>query len=223
VGLLRGARVLWALDAQPRLHSIAFTCLFFTVLSPSGLLSAWLRSRGVQPSAIAVFRAASQLTGCLGTLLAPAVIQHRSVPRAGVLLQRGQLAAIAVAAAVFCGMSTARAWTRVQPEAVFMAALALSRVGLWGFDLCERQLLQTAAERRTAVLLFSFEKALTEVAGLCMLAVSLRFSAPSQFGTLVGLSVAAVGAATVLLQVSEGCAPARCASAAEKLAMRKAA
>jgi len=84
-----------------------------------------------------------------------------------------------------------------------MGALALSRVGLWGFDLCERQLVQTAAEPSTAVLLFSFESAAAEAAVLCMLAVSLLFSAASQFGVLVGLSVAAVGTASALLQASE--------------------
>mmetsp|Transcript_112796 Transcript_112796/g.364145 ORF Transcript_112796/g.364145 Transcript_112796/m.364145 type:complete len:453 (+) Transcript_112796:229-1587(+) len=201
LSLLKGARILWALDPQARSYAIAMACLNFTVLSPSSLLSAWLRSHGVQPRALAAFRGASELAGCLGTLLAPAMMRQRGAARAGLLLQRGQLAALLAAGAAFCKMGGAREAPVM--EATFMGALALSRVGLWGFDLCERQLVQTAAEPSTAVLLFSFESAAAEAAVLCMLAVSLLFSAASQFGVLVGLSVAAVGTASALLQASE--------------------
>jgi hypothetical protein len=47
--LLDGPRTLAHLERRPRLLLCAFVCLFFTVLSPSGLLTASLRSRGTDP------------------------------------------------------------------------------------------------------------------------------------------------------------------------------
>ena len=44
--LLDGPRTLAHLERRERLLLCAFVCLFFTVLSPSGLLTASLRSRG---------------------------------------------------------------------------------------------------------------------------------------------------------------------------------
>ena len=101
-----------------------------------------------------------------------------------------------------------------------MGGVAASRVGLWGFDLCERQALQTAAAaasewgggggggggggsgsgsgsggagggRRRMVALFATERALAELAGLAMLALSLALPAVESFGALAALSLLA--------------------------------
>ena len=136
-------------------------------------------------------------------------IRSLGAASAGVQLQRLQAAAVAAAALAFFvapgawpgegAWWAAAAQLRVTREAALMAAVVVSRVGLWGFDLCERQLLQQSAPPRDAPLLFSFEKALAEAAGLLMLLLSVRFATPEQFGVLVGVSVAAVGACSAVL------------------------
>ena len=81
--LMDGPRTLAALEAAPRLLLCAFVVLFFTCLSPSGLLTAALRSRGVSASTLAYFRALAQLCGALGTGIAPRVIARRGPLQAG--------------------------------------------------------------------------------------------------------------------------------------------
>ena len=116
-------------------------------------------------------------------------------------------------------------------ELVVMGGVAASRVGLWGFDLCERQALQTAAAAasewdggggsghgsgggsgsggggvvgggRRLVALFATEKALAELAGLAMLALSLALPAVESFGVLAALSLLAVSCAAALVSRS---------------------
>lgn len=109
-------------------------------------------------------------------------------------------------------------------ELMVMVGVASSRVGLWGFDLSERQALQTVAAGlggargtnvRTrahtrvgggdgpCVALFATEKALTEAASLAMLLVSLRLSDVDSFGALATLSLLAVTGAAALVQQAQ--------------------
>ena len=85
-----------------------------------------------------------------------------------------------------------------------MGAVAGSRVGLWGFDLCERALLQLAVPAGDgAVLVFNFERALAELAGFGMLGLSLAYPRPDDFGVLVGVSAAAVCVSSAVLASTE--------------------
>ena len=78
--LLDGPRTLAQLERAPRLLLAAFVCLFFTVLSPSSLLTAHLRARGSTPQAIAYFRAGAQLAGAAGTAVALAMSMCSFIP-----------------------------------------------------------------------------------------------------------------------------------------------
>ena len=220
--LLDGPRTLAHLERRARLLLCAFVCLFFTVLSPSGLLTASLRSRGTSAHALALFRAAAQLAGAAGTAVAPRLIARRGPIEAGLLLQRAQLACVCVAtAACVCPLQLWPTVGRLVPsrELVVMGGVAASRVGLWGFDLCERQALQTAAASecggsgggaagggRRMVALFATEKALSELAGLAMLALSLVLPDVDSFGVLAALSLLAVACAAGLVSRSRATA-----------------
>ena len=213
--LLDGPRTLARLERRPRLLLAAFVCLFFTVLSPGGLLTACLRSRGTGPQALAYFRAAAQVAGAAGTAVAPRLIARRGPLRAGVLLQRLQLVFVALAtAACVCPLRLWPAAGMLRREHVVMVGVVASRVGLWGFDLCERQALQQACVAAGGseggarasdgtVALFATEKALTELAGLAMLAASLPLSDPEAFGALAALSLAAVTGAAALIACAD--------------------
>lgn len=138
--LSSGLRELRSVDPRTRLRVAAFVLLFFTVLSPSGLLSAWLSANEVGAGDIAWFRAAAQLAGGVGTFVAPAAIAAWGLTGAAAALQLGQLTFVLVAAGTAACAPAGSAglpWYRV-----FMLAVATSRIGLWGFDLCERQIVQ---------------------------------------------------------------------------------
>jgi iron-regulated transporter 1 len=148
--LLLAPRLLRSVPPFVTCHMLAFALLFFTVLSPSGLLSSHLTSRGVDPSSIALFRAAAQAAGVAGTALAPLAIRKLGVQNAPRLVQRGQALLLWLGAIVAYATppSLDRLATRLDAprqwrELVLMAAVAASRIGLWGYDLCERQLVQT--------------------------------------------------------------------------------
>lgn len=201
-GLREGGRLAAELEPGARRTLCAFVALFFTVLSPSGLLTAHLRSRGVGAGSIATFRSAAQAAGCLGTVAGPPLIKRLGVGRAGAVLQRLQLGMVVAAALAVLLPS----WPRRGParEAVLMGAVAGSRVGLWGFDLCERALLQLAVPAGDgAVLVFNFERALAELAGFGMLGLSLAYPRPDDFGVLVGVSAAAVCVSSAVLASTE--------------------
>ena len=210
--LLSGPQTIRQLPRASRLLLCAFVCLFSTVLSPSSLLTACLRSRGVTAPALAHFRAAAQLAGALGTAVAPPLIKRLGPLRAGFHLQRLQFGCVALATlALVCPRAYWPPPGRAVPsrEQLVMLGVASSRIGLWGFDLSERQALQTAAvglgEGRDSggspgVTLFATEKALTEAAGLAMLVVSLPLSDVDSFGVLATLSLLAVAFAAVLVK-----------------------
>lgn len=196
--LCDGARVAVDLEASAKRTLIAMLVLYFTVLSPSSLFTAYLASRGVGAGDIASFRSAAQLVGFLGTIVAPPVIRQMGVAPAGVWLQRLQLVFIlACPLAVFVP-----GWPN--PPATLMVAVVSSRVGLWGFDLCERAMLQLSVAPDRAVKLFSFERAAGEVCVLIMLVVSLIFPDPEDFGVLVCLSAGAVTTCAIILAGQRG-------------------
>jgi hypothetical protein len=228
----------------------AYVSLYLTVLSPGGLLVAWLRGGPAQlsPAAIGAFRAAMQLAGLAGTVAAPFAINRLGLLRAlgasqlfqcACVLAASQLfwrienlapAAAAAAAAAATGttgttaLSSPPGATSLGSSAplCFLAALCCSRVGLWGVDLSELQILQTGFSSTTSSSSSSSSsrrglrssgsgsedgsKRLNVVLGVqgslasgADLVMSLLSLSGVPFPALVGVSVAAVSAATGLV------------------------
>ena len=80
-----------------------------------------------------------------------------------------------------------------------MVAITASRLGLWGFDLSERQIVQEDAVKTLPAtektMLFNWEKALCNAAYLVMVGLSLIYDSPADFGVLIVVSAAAIAAA----------------------------
>ena len=122
-------------------------CLFFTVLSPGGTFATWLRTIGVSTASISLATSGAQICGFLGTGAAPLLIGRLGLYRGAAVAQLMQVLPLLVCAATLF-VAPAPAGLAV---ATIVATLSLSRVGLWGFDLCERQIVQTAAGQARAV------------------------------------------------------------------------
>jgi hypothetical protein len=76
-GFQKGTRAFSLLPPHAKWMMAGYITVWLTILSPSGLLTAWLAAEGVQTSTIASFRSASQLAGCIGTV----IFCHPSIQR----------------------------------------------------------------------------------------------------------------------------------------------
>jgi iron-regulated transporter 1 len=72
---------------------------------------------------------------------------------------------------------------------LFLLGIVLSRVGLWGYDLVEVQLMQILVEPHQRGLINGTEYSLTQLAWLLILGLGLILYHPSQFGWLVIISI----------------------------------
>jgi hypothetical protein len=81
---------------------------------------------------------------------------------------------------------------------VFLTCLVVSRVGLWGFDLVERQIMQENVAASDRGVINGVEYALTNVFALMSFALGMLANKPEQFGWLVGISFCNVATATAL-------------------------
>lgn len=174
---------------KAKMATAAFVLLYFTVLSPGAVMTAWLNSSDIHPRTIATFSFACNLMGAMATLLAPPLISRLGNYRASVVAQFFQCACIVVATTLF--YQYGRATTG------FLMAVVASRVGLFVFDLCERQILQESVPRSRQTLFFNTERGLKELALFGMMYLSYIYF--DSFGVLVNFSAAAVTASSMML------------------------
>merc|ERR1712083_139768 len=95
-------------------------------------LTSWLRMQQVEVSTIALWKSSMQLIGFFGAGMAPVVIRVFGPLRAAQVSQGWQTSCVVLAALAFLTKRTS----------ILLVAVAVSRLGLWCFDLAERQLLQ---------------------------------------------------------------------------------
>jgi iron-regulated transporter 1 len=203
---LRGWSAFLKLGYLPRMMMTGYILVWLTVLSPSGVLTAWLTSTGVKPATLANFRAASQASGALGTIVAPHAIRKLGVMRAGFYSLSLQLICVLTAVLSVSTSTTetdnaeidATAVTGTGASAMMLAVIA-SRVGLWGFDLAERQVVQQAAQREDRAMLFNWERAVCNATYLVIVGLSMVFPSPSEFWVLVWVSASAIAAAFLVV------------------------
>lgn len=116
---------------------MALSLLYFTVLSFSGQMITYLLSTGMTSSQVGILRTVSVALEMSATWLAP-FASHRVGPiRAGLWSVWWQTSAVTVALCVF--------WMAKNPlvaAGCLVAGVAVSRIGLWGFDLCVQVLVQ---------------------------------------------------------------------------------
>eukprot|EP00039_Didymoeca_costata_P025502 m.13624 g.13624 ORF g.13624 m.13624 type:complete len:442 (-) comp4887_c0_seq1:85-1410(-) len=167
---------------------VAYCLLYFTVMSPSGMLTAWLTSKGVSTTTSAQFWAAAQLGGFVGTM-----IPQYLIPKIGCF--SAALGTLAVQTAfvdlAVSGVMTGAAYTVI-------ASISLSRVGLWSFDLCEREIVQENTTDISRALMLNCEKAVASAAYLAVLILSMVLSEKEDFWVIAFSSGVAVTVAMCL-------------------------
>ena len=203
------------------LLTLSLASLYLTALAPSGVvLTAYLMTIGLSPTAIGAFRAMGALSGVVGislfslmrnwgeargsdiredaaerSMLIRSIERLRCVSMASLLLE---VVSVLVAAAAFamCNSSSA---SHVETDGplplqivIFLGSIVLSRAGLYAFDLGALEIEQYIVDERFRNAVGSVEGALCSVAEMGMYLMSMVLSDPSDFGWQVGVSATAV-------------------------------
>lgn len=172
------------------LCSLAYCLLYCTVLCPGALLHIHLMTHyGVREGALAAFQAMCSMLGVAGTFFVLAVTQRMSLPGAAHAFLLAQLVVLYVGCVClwWFGWST-----------LFLASVALSRVGLWGFDVAHMSLMQDglrdSAQRGS---ISAFQYGLCDVFSVAIAVPALVWSESAEFPILMAISLVSVTAALV--------------------------
>ena len=127
--------------------SIALSLLYFTVMNFAGQMVTYLLSAGYKPTHIALIRTVSVAFEISATWLAPAAMGRVGPVRAGLWFITWQGICVTAAVCFFWG-----AKMPFVAASGLVAGVILSRIGLWGFDLCAQMVIQEVSTRGNLVL-----------------------------------------------------------------------
>ncbi|GAK63829.1 putative iron transporter [Moesziomyces antarcticus] len=195
------------------LTSVCISLLYMSVLSFDPTFIAYLKSETLYSDAfIAGMRAVGVVTGLIGTFVMPVMEKKLGLVRTGSYSLVAELVPLVPAVVSLWitgapqdrfGLSDKRrpSWN----TGLLFSGLALSRVGLWSFDLAQLAMLQTAlspeqlgkdAGRKNALMALQFS--LQNVFDLGHYALTLAWRRPSEFKYAATVSIGAVALATVI-------------------------
>ncbi len=186
--LLRRIQAGWQdfLDQPAAMSMLAYALLWLTVLSPHGvLLSAWLKGEwNLSDAAIGIFRGLGAVFGILATMAFPALVVRLGLVAATRLMVMLEAACLLVAGLAY--------HLGQQFALLFMAAILMSRFGLYGFSLGETEIRQRTISSAVRGRVNGFANALTSIATLIVYGAGSLMNNASQFGVLIYGSIASV-------------------------------
>jgi len=236
-GVARNVQNTWGLFfAQPTtLPSLALVVLFFnTAMSPTGILTAYLTSNGMNGTTAATFRGACAALGFVGIGVGTRLIARTSVPVTGAVALCTQLTCLGLAVVSFAYFTATQpgaapaaglaaglvgavptagplaalgGWLGAVGEAftgmplpllLFCFFIAISRVGLWMYDMVDAQMFQMMVKPQVAGTVSSVEAAMCSLTELTMMGVAVAIGDVENFGVLIRNSFGAVLLATCI-------------------------
>ncbi|KAL2851476.1 Ferroporti-1 [Aspergillus pseudoustus] len=175
------------------LASFALSLLYLTVLSFGPTMVTFLLYSGFSSLQVSAMRIGAVLAELSGTWAAP-FLMHRIGPiRSGLWFLNWQFATLAGAVATF-------AFASDSPQLVggsLIIGVALSRLGLWGFDLSVQFLVQEGIEAGSRARFSATEMALQSIFEMISFATTIVFENPDQFKYPVYISYGAIAVAAV--------------------------
>lgn len=174
---------------QAFIPSFACALLYLTVLSFSGQMVTYLLSSGYTSSQVAVARTVSVGFEVLATWIGPWLMGRIGPVRAGLWFVSWQSGCLLGGMAVF--------WRLKQDDCVLsasalVAGTILSRLGLWGFDLCTQIIIQEDVEEEKRGAFSATESAWQSTFEMCSYMSTIVLSRPDQFSYPASGSVLAV-------------------------------
>lgn len=198
------------------LTSLCISLLYMSVLSFDPTFIAYLKSETLYSDAfIAGMRAVGVITGLIGTFLMPVLEKKIGLVRTGSYSLFAEVIPLfpAVVSLWITGSPHDRFGlsNKQRPSwntGLLFSGLALSRIGLWSFDLTQLAMIQTAlspeqlgrdASRKNALMALQFS--LQNVFDLGHYGLTLGWNKPNEFKYAATVSLGAVGLATVIYLV----------------------
>ncbi|XP_034707735.1 solute carrier family 40 member 3, chloroplastic isoform X2 [Vitis riparia] len=172
--------------------SLAYVLLYFNVLMPGGLMTAFLTQRGLNPSIVGGFSGLCAFMGVAATFISANLVRRLGMLKAGAAGLIFQTFLLTIAVAVYWSGSL----SQQTPLLFFLCLIVLSRLGHMSYDVVGTQILQTGIPSSKANLIGTTEASVASLAELVMLGVAIIANDVSHFGFLAMLSLfSAVGAA----------------------------
>ncbi|KAJ5620210.1 hypothetical protein N7510_004194 [Penicillium lagena] len=172
------------------LASFALSLLYLTVLSFGGTMVTYLLHTGFNSLEVSAMRIGSVAAELSGTWTAPFIMNRIGPIRSGLWFLNWQLCCVAGAAAAYIFDASSQL-----VACSLIVGVALSRIGLWGFDLSVQFLVQDNVPENARARFSSTEMALQNLFEMLSFASTIVFSRPQQFQYPVLISCGAVAVA----------------------------
>ncbi|KAF7096750.1 hypothetical protein CFC21_098647 [Triticum aestivum] len=174
------------------LPGVALAILYFTVLSFGTLMTATLDWKGIPAYVISLARGFSAVVGIAATLLYPVVHSWVSTLRTGLWSVWMQWCCLLLCVgSIWVSDGVASAW-------VLMAGVAVSRLGLWMFDLAVMQLMQDSVPDSDRCIVGGVQNSLQSMFDLLTYIMGIIVSDPKDFSELIVLSFLLVTCAALM-------------------------
>lgn len=179
--------------------SVAIAAIYLTTLSYDGTFIAYVKAaRGWDDGFVALMRALCVLTGLVGTVAMPVLERRLGLERAGAWSLWFEAACLAPTLAAFFVPPPYGTHGPAWNSAVLFGGVALSRIGLWSFDLCQLKILQVALDSHPRKnRLTALQIALQNVFDLAKYVLTLAAATPRQFKWTALVSYIAVVAGAI--------------------------
>lgn len=177
--------------------SLAYVLLYFNVLAPGCLMTAFLTQRGLNPSIIGGFSGLCAFMGVAATFVSANMVKKLGILKAGAFGLILQASLLAIAVAVYWSGY----FSQQTPLLVFLCLIVLSRLGHMSYDVVGAQILQAGIPESKANLIGTTEVSVASLAESVMLGVAIIANDVSNFGFLAVLSLlSVVGSAWLFCQ-----------------------
>ncbi|KAL2011443.1 hypothetical protein VTN00DRAFT_4161 [Thermoascus crustaceus] len=196
---LKSAAAPWReyLSSPVFLASFALSMLYLTVLSFGTQMVTYLLYIGFTSFEVGCVRIGAVVSELAGTWAAPLAMNRVGPVRSGLWFIDWQLGCLAAAAAAFAFLDPSSKFVAVS----LIVGVALSRLGLWGFDLSVQFLVQENTDENARARFSSTEMALQNIFELLSFASTIVFPRPEQFKYPVFISYGAIVVAAISFAV----------------------
>ncbi|GIJ99804.1 hypothetical protein Aspvir_003807 [Aspergillus viridinutans] len=175
------------------LASFSLSLLYLTVLSFGTTMVTYLLHTGFDPLQVSCMRIGAVLAELSGTWAAPFMMGRIGPIRSGLWFLNWQLGCLATAAVAFALYDSNSRLVAVS----LILGVALSRIGLWGFDLSVQFLVQEGVEEDARGRFSSTEMGVQNVFEMLSFATTIVFPLPEQFKYPVFISYGAIALAAI--------------------------
>lgn len=175
------------------LASFSLSLLYLTVLSFASQMTTYLLTVGFTSVHVSLMRLTSVVLELAATCAAPVLTRKIGAVRSGLWFINEQLIAVALAV-IFFIMSPP---TSRLAGGSLVVGVGLSRIGLWGFDLCVQYLVQEDAPESSRGSFSAVEAALQNFFELISFATTMIFHRPEQFRIPIYISAVALAVSAI--------------------------